>query len=286
MTLFFIITGIFCAITVIYVTKPLLKKENATHIQNSDVAYFANKLKELEISYKKDNLKKSEYTSMHTELSRALLSAQRETTQTTTHNFGRFENNFMWAIISIFPITVFTIYIYSASLGMPDFPIAKRTAEINQLKTLQKQQKMIEGMVTRLKNRLTGETPKDIEGWKKLIRSYGILKQLDKQAWAYAQWAKADITNPLPLLLQARTLRTIANQKSTQETFNLMENVLKVDDTNIEALFLSALYLNMHKDVNDKGYSVDKRLKNLLNQFDKNSESYKQIKQKIDSIFK
>ena len=286
MTLFFIITGVFCAITVIYITKPLLKKENATHVQNSDVAYFAKQLKDLEISYKKDSLKKSEYTSIHAELSRALLCAQRETIQTTAHNFGRFESRFMWAILGIFPIAVFGIYIYSATLGMPDFPIAKRTEEINQIKTAQQQQQMIEGMVSSLKNRLTDEKPKDIKGWKKLIRSYGILKQLDKQAWAYAQWAKADKTDPVPLLLQARTLRTIANQKSTLETFTLMENVLKIDDTNIEALFLSALYLNMHNDVSDKGYSIDKRLKTLLQQFDKNSESYRQIKQKIDSIFK
>ena len=286
MTLFFIITGIFCVITAIYITKPLLKKENATHIQNSDVAYFAKQLQDLERSYKKDCSKKSEYTSMHAELSRALLCAQREITQTTTHNFGRFESRFMWAILGIFPIAVFTIYIYSATLGMPDFPIAKRTAEINKIKTVQKQSKMIEGMVTRLKNRLTDETPKDVEGWKKLIRSYGILKQYDKQAWAYAQWAKADKTDPVPLLLQARTLRAIANQKSTLETFNLMESVIKIDATNIEALFLSALYLNMHKDVSDKGYSIDKRLKTLQQQFDKNSESYRQIKQKIDSIFK
>ena len=286
MTLFFIVTAIFSALSVLYITKPLFKKENAIHIQNSDIDYFSKQLIELENAYNKSAIKQDEYTSMRTELSRALLSAERETVKSSTHNFGTFERRLLWSILGVFPIAVFALYIYSGTLGMPDFPIKNRTEEIAQANQIKQQKAMINGMVSRLQKRLDTTDKNNIDGWKRLAKSYGILKDYPKQAKAFAGWAKADNTNPVPLLLQARAIRSSAGDKPTADSFAIMERVLKIDQKNIEALFLSSMYLQFNPQASNNGYPINKRLEKLLQQFDKNSDSYKQIKQKIDSIFK
>lgn len=96
---------------------------------------------------------------------------------------------------------------------------------------------MIEGMVTKLADRLKDE-PDDLEGWMRLGRAYTVLKRPADAKIAMANAARLAPENVDILLLYARTLRSAADNNQTPESVAVMRKVLAIDAKNIEGLWL------------------------------------------------
>lgn len=98
-------------------------------------------------------------------------------------------------------------------------------------------QRMIEGMVARLAERLKAE-PDDLEGWLRLGRSYAMLGRPADARDALANAARLEPKNVDILLQYGRAMRTAAGNRQTPESVAVMRRVLAIDGENIEALWL------------------------------------------------
>lgn len=96
---------------------------------------------------------------------------------------------------------------------------------------------MIEGMVTKLADRLKNE-PDDLDGWMRLGRAYTVLNRPADAKTAMANAARLAPDNVDILLLYARSLRSAAENKQTPESVAVMRKVLTLDAKNIEGLWL------------------------------------------------
>jgi cytochrome c-type biogenesis protein CcmH len=99
-------------------------------------------------------------------------------------------------------------------------------------------QAQIEGMVERLAARLQNQ-PDDVEGWKMLGRSYGVLGRFPEAADAYAR-AAARAPRDADLLVDFADVLAMANgQRLDGEPEKLVERALALDPQNLKGLALS-----------------------------------------------
>ncbi len=102
------------------------------------------------------------------------------------------------------------------------------------------QREMIEAMVAQLAARLE-ENPNDLQGWVRLARSYTVLgKRIDARD-AMAKAAAAAPGNVEILTLYARAIRSVAGNIPTAGSVEVMQKILSIDPTNVEALFFAGL---------------------------------------------
>lgn len=97
---------------------------------------------------------------------------------------------------------------------------------------------MIRGMVAGLEARLK-ETPDDLAGWRRLGRSYSVLGELKKAAWAYGKAAELAPRSTAVLADQAAALMRLAgNDKPLSlEVVLVLRRILALDDENAFALY-------------------------------------------------
>ena len=121
----------------------------------------------------------------------------------------------------------------------PRGPTAEQVRDAQNMSAEDRQQ-MIEGMVAGLAAKLK-ENPSDLQGWVRLARSYNVLGQPMKARNAMSRAAKVAPENVDVLALYARTIRTVAGNKPTAASAQLMERILMLDPDHVEALFFSGL---------------------------------------------
>ena len=145
------------------------------------------------------------------------------------------------------------------------------------------QQEMIRGMVDGLAERLEKE-PEDVEGWRMLARSYGVLGETDKAAEVHKR-----IVALLPQDAGARVdyaEALIAKGNPTeappQEAVAALEEALELDEANPDALF------HLGEAARRKGDSTSAGLywQRLLEQLPPDSEERGWLQQRIDGLSK
>ncbi len=124
-------------------------------------------------------------------------------------------------------------------VSVPRGPTAEQVREAQNMSADDRQQ-MIEGMVAGLAAKLQ-ENPSDLQGWVRLARSYNVLGQPMKARNALSRAVKVAPDNVDILVLYARTIRTVAGNKPTAASAQIMGRVLTLDPGNVEALFFSGL---------------------------------------------
>lgn len=140
-------------------------------------------------------------------------------------------------------------------------------------------QAMIRGMVGGLASRLA-DNPTDLEGWRRLARSYTVLGEEEKALAAFDHILETGGADAQVLLEKARALRKFAGGRPTTASAALMGEVLTLDPGNVEALWFSALAA-----VRAKNSVQAKELFNkALAQLDEQSAEYTQLKGQMQSI--
>ena len=124
-------------------------------------------------------------------------------------------------------------------MSAPRGPTAEQMRDAQNMNAEDRRQ-MIEGMVAGLAVKLE-ENPSDLQGWIRLARSYNVLEQPMKARDAMARAAKVAPGNVNVLALYARTIRTVAGNKPTAASAQIMERILTLDPDHVEALFFSGL---------------------------------------------
>ena len=101
---------------------------------------------------------------------------------------------------------------------------------------------LVRGMIGQLETRLESE-PDDIEGWRRLGRSYVLLTERDKARQAYAKAAALAPDRPDILAEYATTLLGDRgpDEKLPDEFVTIMRRVLALDGENVEALWFVGL---------------------------------------------
>lgn len=138
---------------------------------------------------------------------------------------------------------------------------------------------MIEGMVGRLADRLE-ETPDDLEGWRRLGRSYATLGRVE-DALAALDRASRLAPDDLDLLIsRARLIREIAGDVPTSDSVAIMRQVETLDPSNLEALwFLGIDAVRQGNSVAGRDY-FDRALATLP----KGSQEYLALSQELQRI--
>ena len=106
--------------------------------------------------------------------------------------------------------------------------------------SVEDRREMIAGMVERLAAKLK-ENPSDLQGWVRLARSYNVLGKPEDARDAMAKASAVAPENIDILTLYARSIRAASGKKPTTESVEVMQKLLKLAPTNVEALFFVGL---------------------------------------------
>ena len=109
------------------------------------------------------------------------------------------------------------------------------------LKTVVRDAQQIESMVAGLASRLK-ENPDDLNGWVRLIRSYGVLQDKKAATQAYQDASNAFPQNIALMITHARNLRKWAGNQSTATTRTMMQQVVQQDANHFEANWFLGLW--------------------------------------------
>jgi len=157
--------------------------------------------------------------------------------------------------------------------------IANTTAD-KILNLSEEEQKIkINQMVEQLANRLTKEK-EDLEGWVRLFRSYKVLKENEKALNALRTAIEINPTVILKQTLLKELLPPQAKPKFTQETNDLISEILVEEPNNVEALFFKGL-----KAYNDGEDSTAKLYwQKLISILPTNSQISSELYKKIEKL--
>ena len=144
----------------------------------------------------------------------------------------------------------------------------------------EKEQKIkINQMVEQLANRLTKEK-QDFEGWVRLFRSYKVLKENEKALDALRTAIEINPTVFLKQILLKELLPPQTKPKFTQETNDLISEILVEEPNNVEALFFKGL-----KAYNDgEGNTAKLYWKKLISILPLNSQMSLELLKKIKKL--
>ena len=145
------------------------------------------------------------------------------------------------------------------------------------------QQEMIRGMVDGLAERLEQE-PEDVEGWRMLARSYGVLGETDKAAEVHKRIVALLPEDAGARVAYAEALIAKGNptEAPPQEAVAALEEALELDEANPDALF------HLGEAARRKGDSTSAGLywQRLLEQLPPDSEERGWLQQRIDGLSK
>ena len=137
----------------------------------------------------------------------------------------------------------------------------------------------INQMVEQLANRLTKEK-EDLEGWVRLFRSYKVLKENEKALNALRTAIEINPTVILKQTLLKELLPPQTKPKFTQETNDLISEILVEEPNNVEALFFKGL-----KAYNDGEDSTAKLYwQKLISILPTNSQISSELYKKIEKL--
>ncbi|MEE8145890.1 MAG: tetratricopeptide repeat protein, partial [Kiloniellales bacterium] len=147
--------------------------------------------------------------------------------------------------------------------------------------TPEEQQAMIRSMVAGLAARLE-ESPEDLEGWRMLARSYGVLGERAKAADAYGRAAALNPDDPEAQLGYAAALIEAAGADgpAPPEAVAILEKVIAADPQNPDALY----YLGDAAHRQGNATSAALYWQRLLVQLPPDSEEYAWHKARIDAL--
>jgi len=185
-----------------------------------NAAVFRDQLRELDADLAAGTLAREHYDLAREEIQRRVLEDLSVGRKAAAGGGNRFA---AYSVLAV-PLAGFLVYL---AVGNP--------AAVDPQDATQRQ---IEGMVERLAARLQNQ-PDDVEGWKMLGRSYGVLGRFPEAVDAYAK-AATRAPRDADLLVDLADVLAMANgQRLDGEPEQLVERALLLDPKNLKGLALS-----------------------------------------------
>lgn len=272
MTLFWLIGAVAAAAVIAWVLRPLLTRRKSAPPSRvaANVAIYRDQLRELDADLAAGTLAREDYERARAELeTRALRDAgQPDAPAAQPPDRPAVEapgRGFAWTLAAAVPLAAVALYVLVGSPGGID-----REAQLHASRA------QVEAMVGRLAARLR-ENPDDVNGWKLLGRSYGVMGRYAEAADAYA---KAAVRSPrdAQLLADLADVLAMARGQSLQgEPEQLALRALEIEPGNLKALALAGSAAFERKDF----ASAAKHWERMLAYVEPNSEDARSIQQNV-----
>jgi len=270
MTLFWLVGAVAAAAVIAWVLRPLLARKKAAPPSRAaaNVAIYRDQLRELDADLAAGTLAREDYERARAELeARALRDAGQPDAPAAgpappALPSGR---RFAWALAAAVPLAAVALYVLVGNPGAID-----REAQLHASRA------QVEAMVGRLEARLR-ENPDDVNGWKLLGRSYGVMGRYGEAAEAYA---KAAVRSPrdAQLLADLADVLAMARGQSLQgEPEQLALRALEIEPGNLKALALAGSAAFERKDY----AAAAKHWERMLAYVEPNSEDARSIQQNV-----
>ena len=270
MTLFWLVGAVAAAAVIAWVLRPLLARKKAAPPSRAaaNVAIYRDQLRELDADLAAGTLAREDYQRARAELeARALRDAgqpdappAQPAPQALLSGRG-----FAWALAGAVPLAAVALYVLVGNPGGID-----REAQLHASRA------QVEAMIGRLAARLR-ENPDDVNGWKLLGRSYGVMGRYGEAADAYA---KAAVRSPrdAQLLADLADVLAMARGQSLQgEPEQLALRALEIEPGNLKALALAGSAAFERKDY----AAAAKHWERMLAYVEPNSEDARSIQQNV-----
>jgi len=226
MTLFWLIGAAAAAAVLAWVLRPLLSRR---HVQApsraaANVAVYRDQLRELDADLAAGTLAREDYERARAEIEARALQDAGQPESEPARAPGR---RAAWALGAAMPLAALALYFLVGSPSAIDHE-AERHASAAQVEA------MVESLAARLR-----ENPDDVNGWKLLGRSYGVMGRYEAAADAYA---KAALRAPrdAQLLADFADVLAMARGQSLQgEPEKLALRALEIEPGNLKALALA-----------------------------------------------
>ena len=225
MTLFWILGALLAAGTVGLAARPLWRRRAAGAQVSRDemnAAVFRDQLRELDADLAAGTLAQADYDRAKQEIESRVLEDFTPIEKAPAAPGG---NRFVAYSVLTVPLVAVGIYF---AVGSPSAINPQQDSS----------QREIEAMVERLAARLK-ENPDDVEGWKMLGRSYGVLGRFPEAIEAYAKAATRAPRDADVLVDLADVLAMANGQRLEGEPEKLVERALALDPQNLKGLALS-----------------------------------------------
>jgi cytochrome c-type biogenesis protein CcmH len=223
MTLFWILGALLAAGALALAARPLWRRSApaAPSSEAVNAAVFRDQLRELDADLAAGTLARENYDLAREEIQRRVLEDLSVEPKAATGGGNRFV---AYSLLTV-PLVACVVYL---AVGSPGAIVPPQDPT----------QAQIEGMVERLAARLQNQ-PDDVEGWKMLGRSYGVLGRFPEAADAYAR-AAARAPRDADLLVDFADVLAMANgQRLDGEPEQLVARALAIDPNNLKGLALS-----------------------------------------------
>jgi cytochrome c-type biogenesis protein CcmH len=226
MTLFWAIGAAAALAVLAWVLRPLFSRRYAGPLSRNaaNVAIYRDQLRELDADLAAGTLAREDYGRARAELEARLLQDVGEAEARPASAAGRVS---AWALGAAIPVLALVLYIL---VGNP--------AAIDREAELRATAAQVETMVARLSARLR-DNPDDVNGWKLLGRSYGVMGRYAEAADAYAKAAVRAPRDAQVLVDFADMLAMARGQSLQGEPEQLVLRALELEPANLKALALA-----------------------------------------------
>jgi cytochrome c-type biogenesis protein CcmH len=238
MIAFWLVGGVFILIALAFVLPPLWQNETAVNEQaaDSNISVFNDQLAELEADLQNGIISQEQYAQDRDEINRRVLedfsSLKEETTATRSVSGTR---NSAYVIAVALPVLAIGLYMKLGNLNARTSEPASSAQPSAASAPGGMSQAQIEANVAALAKRLESN-PSDVQGWKMLARSYGILKKYDESSKAYEK-AVALQPRDVDLLTNYAFALAMANGGNFEgRPKELVDQALKLEPENTNAL--------------------------------------------------
>jgi cytochrome c-type biogenesis protein CcmH len=264
MTLFWLIGAVAAAAVIAWVLRPLLTRKKVAPPSRvaANVAIYRDQLRELDADLAAGTLAREDYERARAELEARAL---RDASQPDAPAAAPPGRGFTWTLAAAVPLAAVALYVLVGNPGAVD-----REAQLHASRA------QVEAMVERLAARLR-ENPDDVNGWKLLGRSYGIMGRYAEAADAYAKAAMRSPRDAQLLADLADVLAMARGQSLQGEPEQLALRALEIEPGNLKALALAGSAAFERKDF----AAAAKHWERMLAYVEPNSEDARSIQQNV-----
>jgi len=252
MTLFWITSAGLTILAILFVALPLLRYKPVEEASSDElnIDLIKQQLKELEADMEAGELEEEQYTSSRHDLEKALLAdlSIGSDNKTSEARSGR------WALFAI-PVLIVAIALPTYfQTGSPDIiprlndpaSMPQRTAQNSARQSAARQQPSASGSMEELVNNFAKQMendPENIEGWKKLGRSYASMGRIPEALKTYERAMKLDHKDVDLLMGYATTLAMSRNNLFQGRPAEIINQAYQLEPRNPNILWLKG---NVH----------------------------------------
>ena len=256
MSLFLIALAGLIALALVFVLPPLLRASQfsgalvaANSARRSNVHVLREQLAALEAEHVNGALDVAQYRTARIEIERRALEEEQDLAAPAVAAPAGKTVVFLGAFV---PLFAFVMY---GALGTPEVMLAHvpgaQQAAAEPAGNGEMTQAQIEGMVSKLANRLENQTspqPGDDEAWTMLGRSYAVMQRFPEANKAFVRARSLAPDNPQLMADHADVLAMLQGRTVVGEPAKLAERALQIDPRNLKALALSGTAAFERKD--------------------------------------